>query len=236
MENKFFYNEGIIMRELICLIGPSGAGKSTAARILSEEFGYKEVSSSPYIRLLKEKISETQEYNYDSNELIGAVSKYYKNGFNEFMSIIFQKYETSKTIVWDSCINIHNIKLVLDLFDKVSFLCLTAPMEVRVRRVMQRPHFVNKTFDEVFDAVMKVDQYERCLGVGDLMLLSDWTISTDTMDELLIQIRNFIMQCKPTLPSEKVFACNYESEFKDYSSINISPLEKYLNKTNGMIV
>ena len=159
MENKFFYNEGIIMRELICLIGPSGAGKSTAARILSEEFGYKEVSSSPYIRLLKEKISETQEYNYDSNELIGAVSKYYK--------------------------------LVLDLFDKVSFLCLTAPMEVRVRRVMQRPHFVNKTFDDVFDAVMKVDQYERCLGVGDLMLLSDWTISTDTMDELLIQIRNF---------------------------------------------
>lgn len=198
------------MKELICMIGLSGAGKSTAAKILSEKYGYEYVTSSDYVKMIRKEIFDLYNYDFDTNNLIGAISEYYAAGFNEFMSHIFINNHCSK-IVWDSCVNIHHIDKVLSCFDKVYFLCMTAPHNTRILRIKKRGSYPDKTLEEVEKSTIRVDEYERMLGLGELMLLSDWFINASSFLELEKNIDEFILKCDPTSVEYKI--CHSKNNF-----------------------
>lgn len=213
------------MKELICLIGPSGVGKSTAGRMLEEKFGYVYFSASAYVNEIKKKIVLNYEYEYETNDLIAAISLYYKKGYNEFVTNILRDIKHEK-IVWDSCVNMFNIEDVLNCFDKVYFLSMTAPYLERVKRVMNRGRYQGKSFEEVKESINYIDQYERTLGVGDLMLFSDWTINTKSIDELEMNLSDFLKKCSPTTVKEKIEMITYRFEKDDIQHINLEPLKK----------
>lgn len=185
------------MRKLICMIGASGSGKSTAAKIFEKEYGYTYITSSAYIKQIISEISDYYGYQIDSNVLIGIISQYHNAGFNGFMKNIFERCQSEK-IVWDSCLNIHNLDLVLDCFEQVFFLCMTAPFQVRMKRIAERGSYPGVSIDEIVTRTANVDQYERHLGLGDLMLQGDWYINASTMTDLETEIKDFLTKCIPT--------------------------------------
>lgn len=216
------------MNELICLIGPSGAGKSTVSKLLVEKYGYYLASTTSFLNELKDRIKNKVNYTYNTNELIAAISVTYKFGFNEF--IAEQMSSFSGKTVWDSCININNLDIILRKFDKVIFLALTASYNTRITRVLERGTYPQKSFQEIRKIVNSIDQYERSLGLGDLMLLSDYTICVDGIDNLKNSIDVFINTCTPSSIEEKISMINYNFQISAFDNINVSPLLEYLNK------
>ena len=212
------------MKELICIIGPSGVGKSTVGKILEEKYGYKYFSTSTYVNEIKNKIM--LDYDYENNELIAAISLYYQEGFNKFVTNILRDVGYEK-IVWDSCVNVNNLDKVLIGFDKVYFLSMTAPYSERIKRVMNRSRYANMSYEEVKNSINDIDQYERTLGVGDLMMFSDWTINSKSIDELKNNVNEFLNKCSPTTVKEKIQMLTYKFEKADVQSINMEPLKKY---------
>lgn len=129
-------------------------------------------------------------YDYDKNELLASISLYYNEGFNGFMKEIFEN-ENSKKIVWDSYINTNNLEMVLEQFDKVYFLAMTNSFRERIRRVSERGSYPGCDLYEIRRNIEKVDQFERSLGLGDLMLLADWTIVSNDIHDLENKISFF---------------------------------------------
>jgi len=231
METSFYFGKGLnIMKELICLIGPSGGGKSTVSKILSESYHYTLASTTFFVKDLKKKIQSTKNYLYDTNELIAAVSLYYKFGFNEFISERLDSLNSDK-IVWDSCININDIEVILSRFDRVTFLALTAAYDVRIKRIIARGTYPQKSYTDVRKIIDKIDQYERSLGLGDLILLSDYTICVEGLDHLKESIDRFMSICIPTSVEEKIRNCNYKFPLPTAENINLLPLSEYLEET-----
>lgn len=223
------------MRELICLIGPSGAGKSTAAKIISEKYGYEYITSSNYVNQIKSQIHNSLDYEYDSNELIASISLLYSEGFNGFMKEIFENLNSNK-IVWDSCININCLEVVLRQFDKVYFLAMTAPFKERIMRVSSRECYIDYDLYEISRRIEKVDKYERSLGLGDLMLISDWTIVANDIQDLENKLAIFCSQCKPTDINNKVSMIDNRFVFPKKEEINMSPLLEYVSLQGGSLI
>lgn len=215
------------MKELICLIGPSGAGKSTAGRILEKSFGYTCISASTNLKELKKNIENVTKYSYDLNELIASVSAVLPNGFNEYAEHVLVNSKVDR-IVWDSCININHLDIVLQHFDKVYFLCFNAAFDQRIKRICQRGSFNEASSTSVKQEVFRIDQYERALGLGDLMLFADWYITADCYDELERKLSQFISQCSPTSVDEKIRYCNERFCLPSPESLTTKPLLQYL--------
>lgn len=176
------------MKEIICLIGPSGSGKSTVAQWMYKNKRFMHISSSQFINTLKKDIKKISGVEYKNNELIAAISLLWPGGFNDFMAKNLKNLPFDH-IVWDSCINMSNLELVLD----------------------------------------NIDQYERSLGLGDLMLLSDWCIDT-YQTPLVNSMNSFFTECRPSSIAEKkqkIMTCFYPPCKND---ILIEPCEKYLKE------
>ena len=227
METSFYFGKGLnIMKELICLIGPSGGGKSTVSKILSESYHYTLASTTFFVKDLKKKIQSTKNYLYDTNELIAAVSLYYKFGFNEFISERLDSLNSDK-IVWDSCININDIEVI----SGNTISDLPTPYDVRIKRIIARGTYPQKSYTDVRKIIDKIDQYERSLGLGDLILLSDYTICVEGLDHLKESIDRFMSICIPTSVEEKIRNCNYKFPLPTAENINLLPLSEYLEET-----
>lgn len=217
------------MRELICMIGTSGSGKSTAARILEKEYGYTYITSSDYIKLIKSDITQQYGYQIDTNVLIGIISQYYNAGFNGFMRDIFKKCHSEK-IVWDSCLNIHNLDLVLNCFDKVYFLCMTAPFQNRMKRIAERGSYPGASMNEVVLRTTNVDQYEKQLGLGELMLQGDWYINVYTIEDLKTKLNSFLKECVPTSVEYKKTTLLNNSTVPEIKKEDIIIYQQYMNE------
>lgn len=214
------------------MIGLSGTGKSTAAKILSEKYGYEYVTSSDYVKKIKKDIFDLYNYDFDTNNLIGTISEYYDAGFNEFMSKIFTNNHCSK-IVWDSCVNIHHIEKVLACFNKVYFLCMTAPYNTRISRIKKRGSYPNETLEKVEERTIKVDEYERMLGLGDLTLLSDWFIDASNLLELENSIDEFILECNPTSVEYKIHHSKNSINLPALPQSDLMCFSKYMSSKEG---
>lgn len=217
------------MRELLCLIGPSGAGKSTSAKWLAEHKDFFVVSSTTYVTRLKEDILHSQGVLYTNNDMRACISLLWPGGFNGFMAQNMSAVPYDR-IAWDACVNIHNLGLVLDCFDKACFLSLDAPMQVRIKRVAERKIYNGLSLDDVSRIVELIDQYERSLGLGDLMLLSDWNVNTYE-SSLDLCMDTFFRQCNPS--SIDIKKQKIENPFPPLSreNFNTGAFEKYLEKS-----
>lgn len=217
------------MRELLCLIGPSGAGKSTSAKWLAEHEKFFVVSSTTYVAKLKEDILHSQGVLYTNNDMRACISLLWPGGFNGFMAQNMSAVPYDR-IAWDSCVNIHNLGLVLDCFDKACFLSFDAPMQARIKRVAERKIYNGLSLEDVARIVERIDQYERSLGLGDLMLLSDWNINTYE-SSLDLCMETFFRQCNPTSIDMK--KQRIETPFPPLSreKFNIEAFEKYLENS-----
>ena len=222
------------MRKLICMIGASGAGKSTVAEILEKEYGYTYITSSAYIKQIRDEISQYFGYQIDNNVLIGIISKYHNAGFNGFMKNIFEECK-SENIVWDSCLNIHELELVLDCFDQVYYLCMTAPFQLRMKRISERGTYPGASIDKVITRTTNVDKYERDLGLGELMLQGDWYINAGTMTELEAEIKTFLTECIPTSPELKKSFLSRNFSTPEIKNEDIMIYQKYMNSKGNKI-
>lgn len=222
------YKGDMLMRELICMIGASGSGKSTAARILEKTHGYTYVTSSDYIRQLRTEIENCCGHSVDTNILIGMISKYYEHGFNGFMRDVFERVNFQR-IVWDSCININNLDQVISCFDRVYYLCMTAPLSVRMKRIAERGSYPGRNLDEVTFITANVDKYERNLGLGELMLQGDWYISAETNDELKIKLCKFLSICQPSSVEQKISNLKKDFTVLEIKQVDIDAYLRYMN-------
>ena len=220
------------MRELICMIGASGSGKSTAARILEKTYGYTYVTSSDYIRRLRAEIEDYCGHCPDTNILIGMVSKYHKHGFNGFMKGVFERID-SQRIVWDSCINTHDLEQVLGCFDRVYYLCMSAPVSERMKRVAERGSYPGRTLEEIAAITANVDRYERSLGLGDLMLQGDWYISAETGEELERALCSFLSRCVPSSVEQKISDLKGDFTVPEINQADIDAYKRYMNSGGG---
>ena len=207
------------MKEIICMIGPSGAGKSTAAKILEREFGYYYFAPFQYVLRIKNEIKLRSNYEYSINDLLVAITQHYEKGYNEFISTLLNKIGNNK-IVFDSCVNKNHLSLVMNKFDSVLFLTITNSFVNRLNRVARRDANKNYPMDTIKNNLSMTDQHERKLGLGDLMLFSDWTIYSDESCDLLGAISDFLKNCNPTTKEEKVLQLT--SDFQDLRNIRVN--------------
>ena len=66
----------------------------------------------------------------------------------------------------------------------------------------------------------RTDQHERKLGLGDLMLFSDWTIYSDASCNMSNEILDFVKNCNPTKKEDKEFQLT--SDFQDLKEIVVN--------------
>lgn len=222
------------MRKIICMIGASGSGKSTAAKIIEKEYGFKYVTSSSYVKQLSDEIKKYCGYRIDINVLIGIISEYHDAGFNGFMKNIFERTDFDN-VVWDSCLNVYELELVIDRFDEIYYLCMTAPFKQRMKRIMERGTYSDASLDEVIARTANVDTYEKSLGLGELMIYGDWYINASTLGDLKTEIKNFFAECVPTsLELKKTFLSR--SFFKPIiKKEDIIAYQNYMSSRKGKI-
>ena len=207
------------MKEIICMIGPSGSGKSTAARILEKEYGYFYFAPFQHVLKIKDEIKLKYNYEYSINDLLVAITQHYEKGYNEFISTLLSKMDKDK-IVFDSCVNKNHLSLVMKEFDRVIFLSITSSFINRLNRVSKRDINKNYSIDIIKNNLNRTDQHERKLGLGHLMLFSDWTIYSDASCNMSNEILDFVKNCKPTKKEDKEFQLT--SDFQDLKEIVVN--------------
>lgn len=217
------------MRKLICLIGTSGAGKSSCARILESQYGFTFFKQRDFIRNLKSRFEQKTNLSLSYNEFLAALSLSNEKGFNYFVSKWLMAVE-SDLVVWESCLNSSNLDGILSQFDEVYFLNVVAPFETRVQRVLKRDFSIETSPSQVEERLFIVDQYEMSLGLGNLMVLSDWVINSCEGCDLGFAVKNFIECCKPTSVDYKLKNLSFSlPELKD-SGIDFKPLKAFIEE------
>ena len=123
-------------------------------------------------------------------------------------------------IVFDSCVNKNHLSLVMKEFDRVIFLSITSSFINRLNRVSKRDINKNYSIDTIKNNLNRTDQHERKLGLGDLMLFSDWTIYSDASCNMSNEILDFVKNCNPTKKEDKEFQLT--SDFQDLKEIVVN--------------
>ena len=210
------------MRRLICLVGTSGAGKSASAEILEKNYGYTFFRQKNFIVSLKTRFEKKTGVLWSYNDFLAALSLSHERGFNGFVGKCLKTIKDDN-VVWESCLNELNLDCVLTQFDEAIFLNVVAPFETRVKRVQQREGNKNKSIEKIKEMLFLVDQYEISLGLGKLMVLSDWTINSSENCSLSIAIKQFIENCKPSSIADKLK--NLSFKHPDVKTANVDYLQ-----------
>lgn len=187
------------MKKVICLVGESGAGKGVISGLL-EQLGYTVLSLSSEVRRLAKEVGLENAARADLQALANQARE--KEGTHYFAQRVVSNpdFSTSNYLVIDGVRHPSELALIRSqagLSTKIVVLAVTASMETRFKRVLERRDPSDLlTFEQFLENDVRErggensefnQQNEACIAMADFSIANEGTVN-----ELEAELLNFL--------------------------------------------